>query len=149
MSLDAANLLLDTGILIHLCRGGEAEARLQARYGLRDRRIVPWTSVVCVGEVLAMARRNGWGEPRMKVLQDLLAHLVVLNLRSGAIVEAYAELDAHLSGAGQRMGQQNDLWIAATARATGATILTTDRDFDVLHPHLAQREWVDPVTLRA
>ncbi|HEX2091789.1 MAG TPA: hypothetical protein VHG28_05270 [Longimicrobiaceae bacterium] len=106
MSLDAPNLLLDSGILIHLCRGGEAEVRLQARYGLRDRRLVPWTSVVCVGEVMAMARRNGWGGPRVRVLQDLLAHLVVLNLRPGAIVDAYAELDAHLTRTGQRMGQQ-------------------------------------------
>jgi tRNA(fMet)-specific endonuclease VapC len=148
VSLDAANLLLDTGILIHLCRGGEAGSRLQARYGLRDRRLVPWTSVICVGEVLAMARRNGWGDSHMKVLRDLLAHLVVLNLRPGVILDAYAELDAHLSLIGRRMGQQNDLWIAATARATGATILTTDRDFDVLHPDLVQREWVDPVTLK-
>ncbi len=26
--------------------------------------------------------------------------------------------------------------------------LTTDKDFDVLHPESIQREWVDPQTLR-
>jgi tRNA(fMet)-specific endonuclease VapC len=46
------------------------------------------------------------------------------------------------------MGQQNDLWIAATAAATGALLLTTDRDFDDLHPGSLRREWVDPESLR-
>ncbi len=30
---------------------------------------------------------------------------------------------------------KNDLWIAATANATGATLLTTDSDFDHLSPN--------------
>jgi tRNA(fMet)-specific endonuclease VapC len=38
------------------------------------------------------------------------------------------------------------LWIAATAHVTGATILTTDRDFDPLHGLFLQRDWVDPAS---
>lgn len=34
----------------------------------------------------------------------------------------------------QNMGK-NNLWIAACALATGATLLTTDKDFDHLHPN--------------
>jgi len=37
-----------------------------------------------------------------------------------------------------------DLWIAATAHATGARLLTTDKDFDHLHPAFVQRDWIDP-----
>ncbi len=29
---------------------------------------------------------------------------------------------------------KNDLWIAATASVTGVTLMTTDGDFDHLHP---------------
>ena len=42
----------------------------------------------------------------------------------------------------------NILWIAATAHATGARLLTTDRDFDTLDPHFLSRDWVNPATHR-
>jgi predicted nucleic acid-binding protein len=35
------------------------------------------------------------------------------------------------------------LWIAATAAVTKATLVTTDRDFDHLSPHLIDLQWVD------
>ena len=64
------------------------------------------------------------------------------------VLRAYAAFDAKLTSAGVRMGQRNDLWIAATAAATGAGVLTTDKDFDALHPDSIRREWVDPEALR-
>lgn len=39
----------------------------------------------------------------------------------------------------------NDLWIAATAKVTGALLLTTDKDFDHLYPVHLQRDWINPV----
>ncbi len=44
------------------------------------------------------------------------------------------------------MLSKNDLWIAATAKAMGLTLLTTDRDFDPLHPTLITRTWIDPAS---
>ena len=41
---------------------------------------------------------------------------------------------------------KNDLWIAATAMATGATLLTTDKDFDHLDPTFLTRDWIDPTS---
>jgi tRNA(fMet)-specific endonuclease VapC len=41
---------------------------------------------------------------------------------------------------------KNDLWIAATARAASATLITTDTDFDHLHPVLVKRELIDQRT---
>ncbi len=38
---------------------------------------------------------------------------------------------------------KNDLWIAATAHASGAVLVTTDRDFDHLHGIWLNREFVD------
>lgn len=40
---------------------------------------------------------------------------------------------------------KNDLWIAAAAAATGATLLTTDGDFDWLDPLFLARHRVDPL----
>lgn len=77
-----------------------------------------------------------------------MANLVVVDINRDPVLRAYAAFDADLTRAGTRMGQQNDLWIAATAAATGAVVLTTDSDFDVLHPTRIHREWVDPQSLR-
>lgn len=141
-------VLLDTNIVILLARGGVAAQRLESAYGLGSRRLTPFVSVVTIGELLSFAARNGWGGTRLSALEQLISHLVVVDISREPVLRAYARFDAELIRAGAKMGQQNDLWIAATAAATGATVLTTDRDFDVLHPAHIQREWVDPRTLR-
>jgi tRNA(fMet)-specific endonuclease VapC len=43
---------------------------------------------------------------------------------------------------------RNDVWIAASAAVTGATLMTTDRDFDLLDGTHIQRVWIDPKTRR-
>lgn len=141
-------LLLDTSVVIHLARGGVAAERLESRFALRSRPFTPWTSIVTVGEMLAFAQRNGWGSRKLDALKQLAGNLVVIDINRHPILNAYAELDTHLKRVGTPIGQQNDVWIAATASATGATLLTTDRDFDVLHPSHIRREWIDPQSLR-
>lgn len=143
----STQLLLDTGIVIYLCRGGTSADRLDERYELLSRPHMPWISVVSAGELYAFAERNGWGRSRRETLESLLSNLVVVDINYDPIVQAYARFDAHLTKIGRRMGQQNDLWIAATAAATGAVILTTDLDFDKLAPGYVHREWVDPKSL--
>lgn len=145
----SAPVLLDTNILIHLARGGVAAERLEGMYGLGSRRLTPFISVVTVGELLAFARHARWGAAKLAALERLTADLVVVDIGRQPVLHAYARFDTELKRAGTRMGQQNDLWIAATAAATGATVLTTDRDFDLLHPHHIRREWVDPAGLRS
>jgi tRNA(fMet)-specific endonuclease VapC len=143
----ATPILLDTNILIYLARGGAASERLESRFGLRSRPLVPWISVVTVGEMLAFAERNSGGRRRVDALKQLMSNLVVIDIRTDAVLHAYAAVDTHMKRSGTRMDQQNDVWIAATAAATGAVLLTTDRDFDPLHPAHLQREWIDPQSL--
>ena len=59
------------------------------------------------------------------------------------IVRAYAPIDVFSHSQGIDMGK-NDLWIAATASVTGATLLTTDKDFDHLESAFLTRIWIDP-----
>lgn len=58
-------------------------------------------------------------------------NLVVEDINAPEILAAYGEIDHASREIGRPMGK-NDVWIAATAKVTGATLLTTDRDFDHL-----------------
>lgn len=140
-------ILLDTGIVVVLARAGEAARRLDGRYTLFSRREVPLVSIVSVGEVLLIARSNRWGTEKERRVREILENLVIVDIRSQPVLDAYAELGVFTRSIGRAMGQQNDLWIAATARATGAMLLTLDSDFDVLHPSHIQREWIDQAGL--
>ena len=145
---ESVPLLLDTGVIIHLCRGGVAAEQIEQRYRLTRRRDQPMISVITRGEALAFALRNRWGRPRLNTLAGLFTNFPIIDLNREIIIESYARLNVKTLAIGRRMGQQNDLWIAATAVATGAVLLTPDRDFDDLHPAELVREWIDPVTLR-
>jgi tRNA(fMet)-specific endonuclease VapC len=62
--------------------------------------------------------------------------VVSLDIDEPAIMDAYEEIDcyslSHPVGA-FHMGK-NDLWIAASTKAAGAVLLTTDKGFDYLDP---------------
>ena len=144
---ERSTILLDTGIVVLLCRAGEPANQIEARYALSSRHADLFVSIISVGELRAFARNASWGGAKEARLKELLAGLVIVDVSREPVLEAYADLSAHLKRAGRPIGQ-NDLWIAATARATGATLLTIDTDFDALHPSLIQREYVDPASLR-
>ncbi len=148
MIAEHASILLDTGPVIILARGLEAAERLDGMYALRDRREVPLLSIVSVGELLLFAKANKWGFEKERRLREILANLIIVDIRNEPVLDAYAELGAFARSIGREMARQNDLWIAATARATGATLLTFDREFDCLYPAYVQREWVDQASLR-
>lgn len=61
------------------------------------------------------------------------------------ILSAYGELDDVCNRAGRPLGK-NDVWIAATAKVSGSTLLTTDADFDYLTPTHLTRVRVDEKT---
>ncbi len=131
--------LLDTCILVHLLRDQDTGRRIQARFNIG--RVLSYCviSVVTVGEILSLARKRNWKENKLEMLESYLNELVQIDISKKAIIEAYAEIDAHCESCGHRMGQQNDIWIAATAKASGLRLLTTDADFD----YLAQQGLID------
>ena len=138
-------LLPDTNILIHYVRQDALARRVEATYTLKHASPPARVSIVTVGELRAFALQRRWGATKQRELQRILDACVVVPLDLDSIVDTYAELSAYSVSIGRAMGD-NDLWIAATARVTGALLLTTDRDFDHLHPAYIQREWIDPNT---
>jgi tRNA(fMet)-specific endonuclease VapC len=137
--------LLDTNILVAYVRAGDLGRRIEARYSLTATPTAAIISVVCEGEIRSLALQFAWGAARLRQLHDVIGQFVSVPLEYPGLLDAYAEID-HLSRQlGRPMGE-NDVWIAAAARATNARLLTTDRDFDHLHPTMLQRDWIDPAS---
>lgn len=137
-------VLPDTNIFVHYVRRSPLFLRIEAKYGLAQLNPPPLISIVTRGEALSLAAQFQWGTARREELQRLLLRCVTVNLDHPGLVEAYAEMDAYSLSIGRSIGD-NDLWIAATARVTGA-LLTTDKDFDHFCPTFMQRDWIDPNT---
>ena len=142
--------VLDTNVLVHLCRGDSLGEHVNATYNLTNQAYRPLICIVTHGEALSFAELNNWGPPKRHKLKELLDNLVTVDISVPEVLAAYAELDAvsqrHPDGA-RSMGK-NDLWIAAVTRVAHGTLITTDRDFDHLHPTWIKREYLDPERFR-
>lgn len=136
MTPTPGRILLDTNVLIQLIRGNAVGERIDADYNLRFRTDRPLISLVTVGELRGLALKLGWQAPKLTALQHLVSELVIVRPDQGTVIDRYAEIYTHCERdqkPARPMGQ-NDMWIAATASASNATLLTTDGDFGHLQP---------------
>jgi len=93
---------------------------------------------------LAFAKRLNWGAAKIATLENLFQEaVVVVDISADKILRTYAEIEGLLRRKGRPI-EQNDIWIAATAVASEAHLLTTDKDFDPLYPKVLDRTWIDP-----
>ena len=129
--------LLDTNIILIYLRGKAERTIIEAQYDPFGVQNNPIISVVTVGEIKSIAKRNYWGTRKLDLLNNILNSLIITDINSRDVIEAYAEIDAFSQGklkerplntSARNMGK-NDLWIAATAHVTKATLLTMDKDF--------------------
>lgn len=134
--------LLDTSILLHLVRKDALAEWALDCYAFRREESQPLVSIVSVREIYALALRLGWASQRRQRLDDNLSRARMVPLDFPGAIDAYARIDAHCRGLGTPIGE-NDTWIAATAHATGAWLLTADKDFDHLSPVFTARDWND------
>lgn len=98
---------------------------------------------VTEGELRSLAVQWGWQGRKLDQMEFALAHFKRQPIEDAAVMRAYAVIDSYCESVSQSMGK-NDLWIAAVTAVTGATLLTTDRDFDRLAPRFLSRLWIDP-----
>ena len=137
--------LLDTNLLLGFIREAPWAIRARAEFNLGDRETMVFTSIICRGEILALAEKNGWGSKKRTRLEQVLNEVPTLDINKQTILDAYARVDAWTHGKPVTSPQntpppkpaipmkQNDLWIAATAHASRAALLSTDSDFRHLH----------------
>lgn len=134
--------ILDTNIILAYIRKSILGAWIEAEYTLRSSMQTPLISIVTEGEIRSLALQRSWGSAIQREMQGLLNHFVIVDLSFPGVVSAYAQIDYFSRQSGHRMGK-NDLWIAATAQAAGAVLLTTDVDFSHLKSHQVNVRWID------
>ena len=138
--------LLDTGIVLLATRASNVSKVIDAQFGLSASSFRPAICEVSVGELLAFANSNRWGEKRKASLMEHLKTSLVVPISHPGVHQRWAAMQSTLQSAGVTVGQ-NDIWIAATAAVTGLTVLSTDTDFKRLVTHgLVQAVIVDPRT---
>lgn len=128
--------IFDTNfLLIHLRDSTKLKAVIED-HRLEENDAVKLISVVTVAEIYTIARRNGWGEKLQKSLEQFLFNFIIVDISSEDkdLMQAYVEIELISQSQGKKMGK-NDVWIAATAKVAGATLITADRDFDHLNDH--------------
>jgi tRNA(fMet)-specific endonuclease VapC len=133
-----ARFLLDTNVCIYIRRQRPPE--VLARF----QRLKPGEAVLSVityGELIYGAQKSQFREQAAKQLTELAALVPVMDLPLQA-GQFYGAIRAALEAKGEMIGN-NDLWIAAHAKATGLTLVTNnEREFQRI-PGLKIQNWVD------
>ncbi|MCB9281560.1 MAG: type II toxin-antitoxin system VapC family toxin [Lewinellaceae bacterium] len=143
--------LLDTNILLLSLISTSFDVRFRETYKRSSNDFI--ISVVTEGELKSLAFQRRWGEAKQNDLQRTLEKLIIFPIKIQSVIDAYARIDAFSQGkladmalthglSSRNMGK-NDLWIAATAHVTGATLITADKDFGHLSPYFLKLEQVD------
>ncbi len=134
MALDA---LLDTNICIYIARQrppGVAARFAEAATGTLAISIITW------GEICFGVMKSKESAVALSMLQRFVQRVPVLPLDEDVGLH-YGEIRAHLERAGTPIGN-NDLWIAAHARALGVKVITNNaREFERV-PGLSVERWV-------
>jgi len=135
------NYVLDTNILLYYLRDSKTKEYIERLYDPLSSANNPIISIVTVGEIRSIAKRNHWGGKRLQAVESLMRKLIVTDIKYEAILDSYAEIDAFSQGrisenplgmTSRNMGK-NDLWIAATVVVTKSVLITSDSDFKHLH----------------
>ncbi len=132
--------LLDTSVILHLVRGKALGQQIQETFDLIHCQPRPLVSVVSLAEARVLAEASNWGEAKRQALDTAFRSLTIVNINHPSVIDAYVQLDLHARAhpQGARTMGKNDLWIAATAIAAQAVLLTTDKDFAFLIPSPVQ-----------
>ena len=78
-----------------------------------------------VAELLAFA--ESWGTARRKLLEEVISEMLVLPIGRPEIYAQWAKLKSYAKDNGLAIQQDhNDIWIAATAKAAGLTVISSD-----------------------
>lgn len=146
--------ILDTGIVLGYATAAGYAEYVEKKFELFKPPRIPMMSVVSKGEIYSLAIQRRWGEKKVKVLEELLRKLPVVDINEEQIIQRYSEIDAYSLSKDQlrplpkghtaRIMGKNDLWIAATASVLKARLLTTDHDFDHLDGIFLDVLYIDP-----
>jgi tRNA(fMet)-specific endonuclease VapC len=130
--------LLDTDICIYI------RSRRPHRVRARFAKLAPGEaalSIITYGELLVGAEKSDDRASSMKRLEELASAIPVLSLPDAA-ANAYGAIRAALEMKGEKIGN-NDLWIAAHARASGLVLVTNNESEFRRVPGLKVENWAE------
>ena len=134
----APRYMLDTNICIYIQR--QKPEKLLVRF----QKLEPGEasiSVITWGELLYGAEKSKQRQRVLHLLEEFRSFIPVLEMHQRAGSE-YGFIRASLESAGTPIGN-NDLWIAAHAKAAAITLVTNNtREFDRV-PDLKVQNWAD------
>lgn len=138
--------VLDTNVILAYLRKHLIWSNIEFRLDILEQRNDIFIPAVVIGELKSIARQNNWGTKKKEDLETFVNQFILVDVMTEQLIFAYAEIDAFsqgrlpekpLNGSARNMGK-NDLWIAATASILDAVLITTDKDFQHLHPWCIQ-----------
>ncbi|MEQ1602322.1 MAG: type II toxin-antitoxin system VapC family toxin [Methylophilaceae bacterium] len=133
-----AKYLLDTNICIYLTKQ-QHPALIQRFQALAEGEVA--MSVITFGELQFGAHKSQHRKKVSEALEKLSLAIPVLEMNQEVSLH-YGDIRAHLQHAGTPIGN-NDLWIAAHARAQGLILVTNNvREFERV-PGLSLENWVE------
>ncbi len=135
----AVRYLLDTNICIYIAKHNPPAVRARFEQLRADSLAM---SIITLGELQHGAEKSQSRDKALAVLQQLQRAIQVMPLTLEAGLH-YGQIRSSLERAGQTIGN-NDLWIAAHARAQGWVLVTNnEREFRRVDG-LAVENWVTP-----
>jgi predicted nucleic acid-binding protein len=137
--------VFDTNVLIHLIRNSSTWQYIDTQYMPFEQGNQTFISFASVAEVLSIAKQLGWGQTKMNQLAQLFSELEIITVSGNSndlLIQGYVEIDSYSQGknpqiplppytSARNMGK-NDIWVASTAYALQAQLITTDQDFSHL-----------------
>lgn len=129
--------LLDTNICIYIAKYNPPSVRERFQQYPASQLAM---SVITLGELRFGAEKSHAKERALAVINDLVSLITVAEL-SEEVANHYGDIRASLQKAGRVIGN-NDLWIAAHARAQGWTLVTNNEKEFVRVDGLSVENWV-------
>ena len=130
---------LDTNACIMHLRGRHPQLSQRWRQHRAAELFIPVTTY---GELLVGAEKSSQPDRVLGQIETLLEAHEIVELTE-EVAEHYARIRAGLEAGGMVIGG-NDLWIAATALASGATLVTNNTAEFARVPGLALEDWSQP-----
>jgi len=114
--------LIDTNVIVKVLRGDTGAISVLDNLGDDV-----YMSVIVIGELLYGANKSARSEQNRNAVREKIDLFEILPIDS-EIAEEYGKIKIELTTAGYSL-PENDLWIAATARRSGLSLVTFDNHF--------------------
>ena len=92
------NYLLDTNLILIYIRDNKQSRKIETDLNLLSGENNLIISVVSVGELKSIAKRNKWGSRKMQNLVDTLSDFLISDINTESVLEKYAEIDTFSQG---------------------------------------------------